>query len=252
VPKPKRNKLKSLVGLVLKKRGKEAFLMSLPGCARVLDVGCGNDSPWRYKSLRPDIHYIGIDVDNYFQSAAPDSVADSYILCSPEKFAPTLKEFSGQLDAVVSAHNLEHCNEPEAVLEALVDALKEGGSLFLSFPCEASVNFPSRPHGSLNFHDDSTHRVVPNFDRVRAYLESRGLRIDFVARRYRPGLLFAAGLVLEPLAVLLKRAMPAGSTWALYGFESILWATKMRPTHPPLDSNVWHKQETTTRNGILG
>lgn len=38
-----------------------------------------------------------------------------------------------------------------------------------------------------------------------------------VARAVRPG-----GLLLEPLANWPGRNMPAGSTWALYGFESIL------------------------------
>ena len=226
IPPRWRYKLHARLAHVLKRRGKAAFLGAVAPAGKVLDVGCGNDSPLRFKATRPDIHYIGLDIGDYNQSASPSLVADSYIVTSPERFATEIRSFSGQLEAVVSSHNLEHCNEPEAVLEAMVAALKAGGTLFIAFPCEESVHFPSRPHGCLNFHDDSTHRIPPDFRKVCALLESHGMRIDFASKRYRPKLLFALGLVLEPLGALLGRAMPAGSTWALYGFESIIWATR--------------------------
>ena len=219
-------KLKGIAGWVLKRRGKAAFLASLKSGLKVLDVGCGNDSPVRFKAVRPDLQYVGLDIQDYNQSQSPSLVADGYLIATAEGFAAEIAKFPQQFDVIVSAHNLEHCNGPDAVLEAMVGALRAGGRLYLSFPCEASVRFPSRRGGCLNFHDDGTHRVPPDFRKICDYLASRRIRIDFAASRYRPAVLFVLGLLLEPLSALMNRIMTAGTTWALYGFESVIWATK--------------------------
>jgi SAM-dependent methyltransferase len=219
-------KLKGLAGGLLKRRGKAAFLASLKSGSKVLDVGCGNDSPIRFKSVRPDVKYVGLDIQDYNQSLTPSRVADDYLVVSPERFADEIARFPKHFDVIVSAHNLEHCNDPHAVLAAIVGALAAGGRLYLSFPCEASVGFPSRRGGCLNFHDDGSHRVPPDFQKVCDYLARREVRIDFAARRYRPALPFVLGLLLEPLSAVMNRIIPAGATWALYGFESVIWATK--------------------------
>lgn len=209
----------------LRARGKNAFIKKIRAGGQVLDVGCGNNSPFQFKSQRPDLCYVGLDVANYNQTRAPDRYADRYILTSPEEFAVVLNSFSHEFDAVVCSHNLEHCVHPQAVMEAMLGALKPGGSLYLAFPCEASVAFPKR-RGCLNFHDDATHRMPPEYDKVLATIKSTGLIIEFACRRYRPLILCFLGLMLEPVSWALKTNMPLGSTWALYGFESIIWATR--------------------------
>ncbi len=208
--------------MALRRRGKLAFLRSLPAQARVLDVGCGNNSPRDAKILRPDLVYHGIDVADYNQEAA-DTYADSYVLTSPQTFAQAIESREGQMDAVVSSHNLEHCDDPQAVLGAMVRALRPGGRLYLAFPCEESVAFPRR-RGTLNFHDDTTHQTVPAWHAVLARLAADSVEIEFQRKRYRPPVLASIGLLLEPLGWLAGRNMPGGSTWALYGFESVIWA----------------------------
>lgn len=208
----------------LRRRGKQAFLKSLPPGARVLDVGCGNNSPRDAKVLRPDIVYTGLDVGDYNQQ---DSLryADAYEVVPPAAFAAAIAAHAGTMDAVVSSHNLEHCDHPAAVLRAMAAALRPRGQLFLAFPCEASVGFPHR-RGSLNFFDDVTHQAVPRWERVVQALRSSGVTPVYATRRYRPVLLAVAGLLLEPLSRALARNMPAGATWALYGFESVIWGRR--------------------------
>jgi SAM-dependent methyltransferase len=226
LPRPLTLRWRQEVASWLRRRGKQAFLKSLPPGARVLDVGCGNNSPRDAKVLRPDIVYAGLDVGDYNQQ---DSLryADAYTVVAPADFAAAISAHAGTMDAVVSSHNLEHCDDPAGVLRAMAGALRPRGQLFLAFPCEASVGFPSRL-GCLNFHDDGSHQTVPRWDTVVQTLSGNGIEVVYAARRYRPLLLATAGLLLEPLARWRGRNMPAGTTWALYGFESIIWARRIR------------------------
>lgn len=217
--------LRQKISIFLKPKGRVAFLASLPSKAVILDVGCGNDTPARVKSLLPDSTYIGLDVGDYNQSQQSLAVIDRYIVTSPEKFAQEIESLAGQVDAVISSHNIEHCNEPERTLKAMCQALRPDGRLFLAFPCEASAHFPHR-QGTLNFFDDPTHQQIPDWQKIISVLGSENLMVEVSEPRYRPALLCLMGLLLEPFSMLLKRLMPMGSTWALYGFESMIWARK--------------------------
>jgi SAM-dependent methyltransferase len=210
--------------VLFRKWGKDAFIDSLPPDSNVLDVGCGNNSPMKLKMQRPDLYYIGLDIGDYNQTA-PVKYADEYILTRPEHFAAEIRKFEGQLDAVISAHNIEHCSDPDSVMNAMLAALKPGGRIFLSFPCEASVRFPSR-RGCLNFYDDGSHDIVPDWGKKISKVCTQGLVIDYSAQRYRPIVPALLGLLLEPVGALTGRQMPIRSTWALYGFESIIWASR--------------------------
>lgn len=224
LPRPLATRCRQELASWLRQRGKQAFLKSLPAGARVLDVGCGNNSPRDAKVLRPDIVYTGLDVGDYNQQDAI-RYADRYVVVPPAEFASAIAAHAGTMDAIVSSHNLEHCDDPQAVLAAMAAALRPGGQLFLAFPCEASVGFPRRL-GCLNFFDDATHQAVPRWDTVVQSLRSGGVTPVYATRRYRPMPLAAAGLLLEPVARALGRNLPAGATWALYGFESIIWGRR--------------------------
>lgn len=210
---------------VMKPRGRFHFLATIPERASVLDVGCGNNSPIRTKRVQPRCTYIGIDVGDYNQANASVECADTYTITSPEGFADEIARFRGSADAVISCHNIEHCGEPDKVIKAMCEALKPCGRLYMSFPCAESASFPKRK-GTLNFFDDVTHKAVPDFERVLAQLRLNGLELTYVARRSRPPLLFLVGLLVEPWSALSRRIVPFGVTWALYGFETIIWANK--------------------------
>lgn len=214
-----------LLSRLLRRREKDAFIKSLSPNSSVLDVGCGSNSPFRFKIQRPDIYYIGLDVADHNQTINPLDYADRYIITAPDNFAPEIVKLNGQLDAVVSSFNIGFCNQPDEVLDVMLNAVKPGGKIYLSFPCEESVNFPNR-RGTLNFSDEKDHKFLPNWKKILAKITSEGFLIDFAAKRYRPWLLFLLGLILEPLSAARKRIIPAGVTWALYGFESIIWASR--------------------------
>lgn len=205
--------------------GKQAFIRGIDFRGETLDVGCGNDSPYHTRLQRPDISYTGLDIADYGQATDAREYADRYILTTPERFAGEIAELPGQFDAIICAHNLEHCLDPDAVLQAMCGHVKKGGRLYLSFPCEASLHFPRRL-GTLNFHDDPTHVTPPSYAAVIDTIRSAGLDIVFGRRHYRPPVPFMLGLLLEPLSFVSKRVMPLRSTWALYGFETVIWAIR--------------------------
>lgn len=148
------------IRILLRPSGKYAFVASLREGSRLLDVGCGNNSPYRTKEIRPDVFYVGMDIGDYNQKLNVREYADKYIVTSSANFAAELEGLQETFDAVISAHNLEHCEEPQRVLTAMLRSLKKGGEIYLSFPCEASVHFPQRKN-TLNFYDDETHLVRP-------------------------------------------------------------------------------------------
>jgi SAM-dependent methyltransferase len=208
---------------LLNRHGKIAFLANLPRRARLLDIGCGNASPVRVKQQRPDIYYVGLDVEDHNQSSEARRAADEYVLTSSKDFAESIRQTTGTFDAVLSAHNLEHCLDPHGVLDAMITRLKTGGMIYLSFPCSESRSFPHR-QPTLNFFDDPTHQVPPDFDKILEAMKSANLEIVYARRRHRPLIPMLLGLALEPISALTKRTMPLLSTWALYGFESVIWA----------------------------
>jgi SAM-dependent methyltransferase len=223
-------RLKTALGRLLKPYGKARFIQGLPPNARLLDLGCGNNAPLQTLLQRPDLAYVGLDVGDYNQAIPVSSVPAEYVVTSGEEFAGEIERRLDYYDAIVSAHNLEHCDDQTATLSAAFKALKVGGAIFFAFPTADSVRFPHR-RGTLNYYDDDQHvREPPDFDSILATMRARGYEIEFSRSRYRPLSLAFLGLVLEPVSWLLGRNMPLGSTWALYGFESIIWARRKAAT----------------------
>lgn len=221
--RPLNERLKLLGAAALRSHSRRYFLEELVDGADVFDIGCGNDSPYVFKALRPDIRYVGLDVKDYNQVHDPTDYADEYIAVPSDGFLAAIQDRPNQFDAVVSSHNLEHCEDPDGVVIAMARALRPGGRIYLAFPAAASLNMPSR-EGTLNFWDDDTHVRPPDYRRVHELLAAEGIRIDYAAERYRPFLRFAVGILMEPFSWARKKVMRC--TWALWGFETIIWGTK--------------------------
>ncbi len=203
---------------------KGEFLQSLAAPkAEILDVGCGNNSPSHVKSILPDCIYTGIDVSDYNQTKP--NVADSYILTSEECFAESISQMSNRFDAVMSSHNLEHCNQREETLLAMLRSIKLGGRLYLSCPSESSVNFPSRG-GTLNYYDDKTHKdLPPSYTWLLETLKANGMRVIYSTPAHKPFIPHLIGWLKEPISR--RKNKTDYYTWAYYGFQTIIWAEKV-------------------------
>ena len=217
-------KIRFSLAKLLRRYGKHSFVNSLGTAPNILDIGCGNSSVLGVKSIRPDCSYTGIDIQDYNQTEFSLKMIDNYIKTSPEDFAQTIESLKKEYDAVISSHNLEHTYEPEKVLESMLNRIKKGGSIYLSFPSSKSVNFPSRI-GTLNYYDDSTHlNEPPDFEEILKVIENKGFTIDIAIKEYSPLILFLLGFLLEPLSLFSGKVMPG--IWEYYGFESIIHASR--------------------------
>lgn len=215
-------KLRQKFAAALSPHGFRAFVFALAPHARLLDVGCGNNSPFRVKSQRPDVYYLGLDVGDYNQTLPV--LADQYIVVTADAFIGEIDKLSGTVDAIISSHNIEHCDDPPAVIRAMTSALKPGGWLYMSFPSEQSIAFPSR-RGCLNFFDDPTHKHLPNFGDIQRWLQDAAFDVEFAQQRYRPPVLWLLGALLEPISRIRGHILPG--TWSYFGFESVIWARKV-------------------------
>lgn len=199
-----------------------AFLQQLGPTSKILDVGCGNNSPHKIKTILPKCNYTGIDVGDYNQTKP--ILADHYILTSPIDFADEIYKMKGQFDAVISTHTIEHCNERDRTVDAMLKAIKPSGQIYMLFPSESSVDLPSRG-GGLNYFDDGTHKdFPPNFDELVDTIRRNNFRIMIAEREYKPLMECIRGLINEKESTRLNMIYPG--TWSYYGFESLIWAKR--------------------------
>jgi len=214
--------IKQYLDVLLRPNGRAYFLSKLASNASILDVGCGNNSPFKTKNMLPKSTYYGIDVGDYNQ--VRPNLADEYILTDSANFISEISKFKNQFDAVISCHNLEHCEDRNGVLLAMFQSLKVGGQIFISFPSERSIGFPSRA-GTLNYYDDLTHKEYPpDFDGMINLLRENNFEIIFSKKSYRPRFLAILGFFFEPISRLRRKKLIG--TWEYWGFESIITAKK--------------------------
>ena len=206
-------------------RNRRAFIIRLRKGSALLDVGCGNNSAIYVKKIRPDIRYYGIDITDYHNDKNIREYMEEYYLVSPEKFPEEICDINLKFDAVVSNHNLEHCNKPYDVVEAMCQKLKNGGRIFIAYPCADSVNYPSRKEG-LNFYDNPEHKTILDMNDIIKKIEECGVNIIFCKEKYHPLIWTLIGAVLEPLS---KRGIVSlyKATWAYWGFETVIWGQKI-------------------------
>ena len=216
-------KIFNILQCMIRPSGLRAFVNSLSRTAVILDIGCGNESSIFYKSISSMIVIDGVDIQDYNQTAKSKNLYRKYLISNPDKFAEFINSLDTQYDAVISNHNLEHCDNPRAVLEAMINVLKPDGRLFLATPSLKSLSFPSR-EGTLYFFDDNTHNKPITFEIIEPVMSHFGVYIEKSHNGYRPYVWRFIGFILEPISSL-KRKVLLG-TWDFWGFELIVWAKK--------------------------
>ena len=185
---------------------------------KVLDIGCGNNSPTLTKYWLPGAHYSGADIQRYNNTDADIAAID--------EFYPVGVDGSGyeaippaNFDLIILNHVVEHMSAPLPIVATLCSKLKPGGYIWIAFPSARTLSFPPG-ESSLHFCDDDSHIYVPDVREISNILLANGVKV-LRAGRSREFLRVVIGLLRYPKAVLhrLRTGRYSAGLWHLYGFE---------------------------------
>lgn len=186
---------------------------------RILDIGCGNNSPTTTKHWFPGCHYSGADIGQYHNSQED--------LAAIDDFYPVGIDGSGyseipdsSYDFVILHHVVEHMSDPAPILTAICSKLKPGGYIWIAFPSLRSLSLPSG-EGTLQFCDDPTHVYVPNIREISNVLLASGVKVLHAGRSrdFARTLIGAAILPWALLRRLITGRLSAKGLWYILGFE---------------------------------
>lgn len=196
---------------------------------RILDIGCGNNSPSTTKRWFPDCHYSGADIAQYNNSEQDIAAIDT--------FYPLGLDGSGysvipdkSYDFIILHHVIEHMESPAPILATICSKLKPGGYIWIAFPSLRSLSLPSA-EGTLQFCDDPTHVHVPEIREISNILLTNGVKI-LNAGRSRDFVRTLIGVAILPLAFLrrlLTGRMSSKGLWYVLGFEDHVFGQR-RPS----------------------
>lgn len=183
---------------------------------RVLDIGCGNNTPSITKQRFPGCVYTGIDcVENSTYSLDSQAALDSFFKCDLSR-GDLPDKLTGPFDLIIMSHVIEHLKNGLEISDKFCQLLAPGGLIYIEWPAMRSMHFPSM-EGSLNFWDDPTHVRLYSLREIANVMMANNLRIKKLGTRR-----FGRRIVFSPFIFLfhiLRKGRPRGtSLWDLLGF----------------------------------
>ncbi|MFC2017869.1 class I SAM-dependent methyltransferase [Chloroflexota bacterium] len=212
---------------VLRKPAKFDYLdkwLSVPNTT-ILDVGCGNHSPFLTKKTYPNCHYWGVDITKDYNLDPLDfDCMDGFYELDITNISNLSVIENDFFDCIIMSHIVEHTMNGEEVILCLLNKLKNGGILYLEFPSPHSVYLPHM-RGTLNFHDDPTHVRLYTVKELELLLtKSRCVIIRSGMRHILKRILLMPVYMVGSL--ILRRYLVASTFWDITGFCSYLIASK--------------------------
>ena len=193
---------------------------------RMLDIGTGNHSASKTKSLFPNCEYYGLDLTRDYNN----DEEDFRVMSGFYEMDLTHLDFSALPDnffeAIWLVHVIEHLHNGDQVLQGLIKKLKPGGYLYVEYPGPKSTKLPSM-RGNLNFKDDPTHVRFYSVAELTPLFTYNGCSV--LQSGSRRGLFYAA---ITPMRVVLRwvrgKAVTGNVFWDLLGFAEFLWTRRDR------------------------
>src|SRR5580698_837603 len=197
---------------------------------RILDIGCGNNSPSTTKHWFKNCHYSGADIQQYNMNERDLSVMDD--------FYPLGEDGSGydaipenSFDFIVLNHVVEHMPDPLPIIAKVCSKLKAGGFIWIAFPSPRSLSLPSA-EGSLHFCDDPTHIYMHDIKEVSNILLANNVKVVH-AGRSKDAVRMLLGIALIPIAIsrkLLTGRFSGQGLWYILGFEDHVFGQRRGKT----------------------
>lgn len=191
---------------------------------RMLDIGTGNHSASKTKSLFPHCEYYGLDLNRDYNNDEDDFK----VMKGFYEMDLTHLDFSflpdAFFDAIWLVHVIEHLHNGDAVLEGLVKKLAPGGYVYVEYPGKRSTKLPSMK-GTLNFKDDHSHVRLYSVQELKTVFEKNNCSV--LESGSRRSLFY---VVATPGRILFRwmrgKSVTGNIFWDLLGFAEFLWVRK--------------------------
>ena len=186
---------------------------------RILDIGCGNNSPTTTKRWFPGCHYSGADIAQYNLSEEDTAAMDTFYPLGIDGSGYSAIPDSSY-DFVILHHVVEHMDAQAPILATICSKLRPGGYIWIAFPSLRSLSLPSA-EGTLQFCDDPTHVYVPDVREVSNILLANGVKV-LHAGRSRDLVRTLLGAAILPWAFLKRLVtgrLSCKGLWYILGFE---------------------------------
>ena len=191
---------------------------------KLLDVGAGNHSAWRFCSLLRNCQYYAIDQTKNYNNDERD------FALMKEFWEMDLKALTFEsipeeyFDAINMSHVIEHLDNGYEVISGLIPKLKKGGVIYIEFPGYWSTKLPSM-RGTLNFFDDSSHVRIFSVAEIYNILMKQSCRPIAGGTRRNWFYTIMIPIVL-PRRVLRRGYLEGADLWDLLGFAQYVFARR--------------------------
>lgn len=191
---------------------------------RLLDIGAGNHSATKAKSVFPNCEYHGVDMERDYNNSEEDfnKMAAFYEMDLTRLDFSTIP--NNYFDAILMVHVIEHLYNGDEVTRGLLPKLKSGGYIYIEYPGEKSTKLPSM-HGTLNFKDDTTHVRLYSVKEITQLLKENDCSVLNGGIR-RNGWFIAAMPFRILKSWLSGKKLHGNIFWDLLGFAEFVWARK--------------------------
>ncbi|MBS1754706.1 MAG: class I SAM-dependent methyltransferase [Ferruginibacter sp.] len=191
---------------------------------RLLDIGAGNHSATKAKTVFKNCEYHGVDREKDYNNTGDDfKQMDAFY-----EMDLTRLDFSSipnnYFDALLMVHVIEHLYNGDEVIKSLLSKLKSGSYIYIEYPGQKSTRLPSMP-GTLNFKDDDTHVRVYSVKELSALLETNGCKVLKGGVRRNIWFMMAMPFKIIKCWVTGKK-LQGNIFWDVLGFAEYVWARK--------------------------
>ncbi|HUZ61052.1 MAG TPA: methyltransferase domain-containing protein [Hanamia sp.] len=191
---------------------------------KLLDIGAGNHSATKTKTVFPLCEYHGVDMEKDYNN----SKEDFSLMKAFYEMDLTRLEFSSipenYFDGIWMVHVIEHLYNGDDVIKGLLPKLKSGGYLYIEYPGVKSTRLPSMD-GTLNFKDDPTHVRIYSVKELSDLFESKYCKV--LKGGTRRNFWYMMAMPLRIILYVLKRKKIQGNVfWDVLGFAEYVWVQK--------------------------
>ncbi len=198
---------------------------------KLLDVGAGNQSASKTKTVFPNCLYYGLDLDRNTNYNKDDfNLMEEFYELDLTKLDLDLIP-DNYFDYINMAHVIEHLHNGEKVLPILLGKLKPAGFFYIEYPGARSLTLPSM-YDTLNFHDDPTHVRLYSIKELKEIFIDNNCQV--IKSGIRRNWFYIIAIPIRSIFSIIHIGKLRGNIfWDILGFAEFLFVQKQSSHNTP-------------------